>query len=61
MDNCDHDEATRLTKQAYDKHGVEYTIYHGNNRFDGTPVPEGYKAVYKKDEMFPDYLSLEKI
>ncbi len=51
-----------LTKMVYDKHGIKYSIYESDNRFNGTPVPEGYKAVYFKDEEFGiDSISLEKL
>ena len=33
-------------KQYYETHKVPYTLYDGNDRFKGTPVPDGYKAVY---------------
>lgn len=50
-----------LMKKSYDLHKVEYSIYEGNNRFYGTPVPKGYKAVLIDDGFYPVSLQLQKI
>ncbi len=49
-------------KEAYDTHGVPYTLYEGNNRFKGTPVPDGYEATYipRDDWGIPDSLQLKR-
>jgi len=57
--SCSLDGAV-LTKRAYEKHGLKYSIYEGNNRFYGTPVPEGYEAVYLDDGFCPPSLQLKK-
>jgi hypothetical protein len=54
--------AIRLTTKAFNRYGVEYTIYEENNRFKGTPIPKGYRAIYVPAQDFiPDSLKLEKI
>lgn len=52
-----------LTRKSYDLHGIKYSIYQGNNRFYGTPVPEGYEAIYIEDpkDLIPASLQLNKI
>lgn len=50
-----------LTKKAYDKNNIKYSIYEGNNRFYGTTVPEGYEAIYIDDGVCPPSLQLRKI
>jgi hypothetical protein len=50
-----------LIKLAYDAHKISYTIYRSNNKFDGTPIPEGYKAVYIDDGIVPPSLLLKKL
>jgi len=59
---CDDPAHTCRLKEVYDLHGVDYTIYEGNNRFNGTPVPKGYEAVYiPRDEWgIPDSLQLQR-
>ncbi len=47
-------------KRAYEKHEIKYSIYEGNNQYYGTPVPEGYEAVYIDDGIFPSSLQLKK-
>ena len=49
-------------KQYYDTHEVPYTIYEGNDRFKGTPVPDGYEAIYipRDDWGIPDSLQLKR-
>lgn len=54
-------EDRELTRLVYEKHGVEYTEYKGLNRFYGTPVPKGYKAIYVNDGVIPDSLQLVRI
>jgi len=50
-----------LTKRLYDLNNIKYTIYKSNNRFDGTPIPEGYYPVYiPNNEICPDALQLNK-
>ncbi|HLU87171.1 MAG TPA: hypothetical protein VKZ44_05405 [Taishania sp.] len=55
-------EQIQLMKRSYDVNGVKYSIYNENNRFHGTPIPEGYEAVYiPKDEWgIPDSLQLKR-
>jgi hypothetical protein len=50
-----------LTRKTYDLQGVKYSTYEGNNRFYGTPIPEGYEAIYQEDPIFPPSLILKKI
>ncbi len=50
-----------LMKKSYDLHKVEYSIYEGSDRFYGTPIPKGYKAVLINDGFCPVSLQLQKI
>ncbi len=52
--------AATLTKRTYEKNEIKYSIYEGNDQFYGTPVPEGYEAVYIDDGIFPSSLQLKK-
>lgn len=54
-------EEIDLMRKSYDLHGVKYSIYQGDNRFNGTPVPEGYFAIYQEDYPFPASLVLKKL
>ena len=62
MDILASTTAQEVTKNVYDKHGIKYSLYEEENRFKRIPIPEGYKAVYSKDEEFGiDFISLEKV
>jgi len=54
------DENT-LTRQAYELHNVKYSIYQIQNEFYGTPIPEGYEAIYINDGITFSSLKLKKI
>lgn len=60
--DCEATANMEKMKKTYDLHGVKYCIYEGDNRFKGTPVPEGYEAVYiPRDEWgVPDSLQLQR-
>ena len=48
-------------KKNYDDHNMKYSIYTGNNRFYGTPIPEGYEAEYiEPHSICPDGLVLKR-
>lgn len=51
----------KLILEAYTKHNVKFHLYEGDNRFHGTPIPEGYEAIYINDGFFPDSLQLMKV
>lgn len=52
-------DPSQITKEAYDKHEIKYSVYQGLNRFQGTPIPNGYEAEYiPYDGMIPDSLRL---
>lgn len=57
------DNGIDSTRKAYDLHGVKYTLYAENNEFNGTPIPEGYEAIYEKcpDGIFPASLRLKRL
>ena len=49
-----------LTRITFDVHKIPYTLYKSNNKFDGTPIPEGYEPIYIDDGIFPPSLRLRK-
>ena len=55
-------ESNEFTKRLYDLHEIKYTLYEGNDRFFGTPIPEGYQAIYNdENDLIPPSLILNKI
>lgn len=61
MRSDDPADSSRI-KEAYDLHEVPYTLYEGNDRFKGTPVPDGYEAIYipRGEWGTPDSLQLKR-
>jgi hypothetical protein len=54
-------ESKNLCKLIYDTYKIDYISYEGENRFKGTPIPKGYRAVYwENDGTGKDCLTLER-
>lgn len=56
---CNLDHISLITK-SYEKHDIKYSLYEENNRFYGTPIPDGYEAIYIDDEFCPPSLQIKR-